>query len=114
MAVKKAEEALKKAKLALSNSFNNCSKKTLEKSKKAVVEIKKKIEVKEEVPVETKLGQNQMGDNACFFIKSLTKDSEGREYAMTTLTKDKYAPKHVTGIYNIEMDLLDTGKPTNE
>ena len=55
-----------------------------------------------------------MGDNACFFIKSLTKDSEGREYAMTTLTKDKYAPKHVTGIYNIEMDLLDTGKPTNE
>jgi len=47
-----------------------------------------------------------MADNECFFMKSASKDADGKEYVLAHQTKDKYSPK-TTGIYNVEMQLLD-------
>jgi len=47
-----------------------------------------------------------MADHECFYMKSASKDADGKEYVIAHSTKDKYAPK-TTGVYNIEMQLLD-------
>ena len=54
-----------------------------------------------------------MKDNACFYIKHKSKDQDGREFAMSTVNKDKYAPK-TTGIHNVEMSLLNPSKILEE